>query len=289
MLAMDPRVANAVWVAVEGHLPPRPPDTHPLGCHRPRIPDRDCFDGILIRLVTGCSWDVAARLCKASETTLRDRRTEWLQAGVFDNLVEESIAAYDRIIGLELSELRVMHATGRDDARREQRGGGLHVLRVNLEASLEARKQLVLHARVHVRRDQFVKLCSRLGRERQDRHPATATKTESGVQTELVSQMILESLPRIRAHGLDTHLGSTGTTHCPHLNTFRTKGKAAVVLVPDCKGKGREGLDVVPRKRLLAIPPVDDVAKLAELGEWSQIDMNIPLRADRATLPDVSQ
>lgn len=107
MLALDPRVANAVWTAVEGHLPPPPPDTHPLGCHRPRIPDRDCFDGILIRLVTGCSWDVAARLCKASETTLRARRTTWLAAGVFDNLVEEAIAAYDRIIGLDLGEVAV--------------------------------------------------------------------------------------------------------------------------------------------------------------------------------------
>ena len=104
---MDPRVADAVWKAIEGHLPPRPPKTHPLGCHRPRIPDRDCFEGILIRLVTGCSWDVAARLCKASETTLRGRRTQWLEAGAFDKLVEEAIAAYDRIIGLDLSEVAV--------------------------------------------------------------------------------------------------------------------------------------------------------------------------------------
>lgn len=104
---MDPRVADAVWKAIEGHLPPPPPDTHPLGCHRPRIGDRDCFEGILIRLVTGCSWDVAARLTKASETTLRGRRTQWLEAGAFDKLVEEAIAAYDRIIGLDLSEVAV--------------------------------------------------------------------------------------------------------------------------------------------------------------------------------------
>jgi len=104
---MDPRVADAVWKAIEGHLPPRPPDNHPLGCHRLRIPDRDCFEGILARLVTGCSWDVAARLCRASETTLRGRRTEWLTAGVFDKLVEEAISGYDRIIGLDLSEVAV--------------------------------------------------------------------------------------------------------------------------------------------------------------------------------------
>ncbi len=107
MLAMEPRVAEAVWKSLEGHLPPRPPDTHPLGCHRQRIPDRDCFTGILARLVTGCSWDVAARLCTASETTLRARRTEWLTAGVFDKLVEEALAGYDKIIGLDLSEVAV--------------------------------------------------------------------------------------------------------------------------------------------------------------------------------------
>jgi transposase len=107
VLALDPRVVDAVWDAVQGHLPPRPPDPHPLGCHRPRIPDRDCFTDILVRLVTSCSWDVAARLTPAGETTLRNRRTEWLKAGVFNKLVEESIAGYDKIIGLDLSELAV--------------------------------------------------------------------------------------------------------------------------------------------------------------------------------------
>ena len=104
---MDPRVAEAVWKAIENHLPPRPPDNHPLGCHRLRIPDRDCFDGILVRLPAGCSWDVAARLCRASETTLRSRRTKWLAAGVFDKLVEEAIAGYDKVIGLDLSQVAV--------------------------------------------------------------------------------------------------------------------------------------------------------------------------------------
>jgi transposase len=107
VLALDPRTVDAVWTALQGHLPARPPDTHPLGCHRPRIPDRDCFTGILVRLVTGCSWDVAARLTPAGETTLRGRRTEWLKAGVFDKLLTEALAAYDRIIGLDLGEVAV--------------------------------------------------------------------------------------------------------------------------------------------------------------------------------------
>jgi transposase len=54
---------------------------------------------ILVALVTGCSWEVTARLTPAGETTLRNRRTEWLKAGVFNKLVEESTAGYDKIIG----------------------------------------------------------------------------------------------------------------------------------------------------------------------------------------------
>ncbi len=105
MLALDPRVVDAVWAAVEPLLPAPPPDEHPLGCHRRRLSDRGCFEAILVRLVTGCSWDVAGRLGKGGETTLRRRRDEWLRAGVFDRLCGEALAAYDRIVGLDLSEV----------------------------------------------------------------------------------------------------------------------------------------------------------------------------------------
>ena len=57
--------------------------------------------------VTGCSWDVAGRLGKGGETTLRRRRDEWLAAGVFDALVAEALHAYDRVIGLDLSEVAI--------------------------------------------------------------------------------------------------------------------------------------------------------------------------------------
>ncbi len=55
MRGLDPEVVEAVWKAVEGRLPVRE-DNHPLGCHKQRIFDRVCFQGILIRLVTGASW-----------------------------------------------------------------------------------------------------------------------------------------------------------------------------------------------------------------------------------------
>ncbi|MDP1819117.1 MAG: IS5 family transposase [Acidimicrobiales bacterium] len=106
MRAFDPEVGDAVWHALEP-LVPVPVDDHPLGCHRPRIPDRVCFQGILIRLVTGCAWvDVETLLGgQVSDTTLRARRDGWIAAGVFDALIAEALAAYDRIIELDLTEV----------------------------------------------------------------------------------------------------------------------------------------------------------------------------------------
>jgi transposase len=107
MRAVDPEVVDAVWAAIEP-LVPEPPD-HTLGCHRPRVPDRVCFHGILIRLVTGCSWVTVEFLLdgQVSDTTLRARRDEWIAAGVFDHLVEQALEGYDRIMGLDLSECSV--------------------------------------------------------------------------------------------------------------------------------------------------------------------------------------
>jgi len=107
MLALDPVVVDAVWASFAAYLPEHGESKHPLGCHRPRISDRDCFEAILFRLVTGCSWDVAGRLGKGSETTLRRRRDEWLVAGACQHLVEEAINAFDKVIGLDFSDVSI--------------------------------------------------------------------------------------------------------------------------------------------------------------------------------------
>jgi transposase len=106
MRALDPEVVDTVWAAVEPLVPVRN-ETHPLGCHRPRASNRDCFEVMLVRLVTGCSWEDAERLCgnKVSDTTARARRDEWIEAGLFDAVAAEAIAAYDKVIGLDLSEV----------------------------------------------------------------------------------------------------------------------------------------------------------------------------------------
>lgn len=102
--ALDPAVICVLWQAIY-HLLPDHVDDHPLGCHRRRVPDLVCFRGLLIRLVTGSSWETVEALMeyKVSDTTLRARRDEWIAAGVFERLEAETRAGYDRIIGLELS------------------------------------------------------------------------------------------------------------------------------------------------------------------------------------------
>lgn len=86
-------------------LPARKTD-HPLGCHRPRIPDRVVFEKLVAVLVFGCAyWRIADDSCSA--TTLRRRRDEWIAAGLMDELREVALEAYDRMIGLELEDIAV--------------------------------------------------------------------------------------------------------------------------------------------------------------------------------------
>lgn len=105
MPAVPAWLADAVWEQVADLLPPNH-DSHPLGCHRPRIDDRVVFDKLVQMARFGISYREAAdRTCSA--TTLRRRRDEWIDAGVIDRLREIALAAYDSIIGLETEHLSV--------------------------------------------------------------------------------------------------------------------------------------------------------------------------------------
>jgi transposase len=103
--ALQPYIIEPIWEQFEALLPKREVD-HPLGCHRPRIPDRVVFHKLIEALVFGCAyWRIADERCSA--TTLRRRRDEWIEAGLMDALEERALLAYDRMIGLELSEVCV--------------------------------------------------------------------------------------------------------------------------------------------------------------------------------------
>lgn len=105
MYALDPAVHAPIFETIKDLLPERP--EHPLGCHRKRIPDDICFIWILHRLVTGASWETLEAMSgyTVSDTTLRHRRDEWIDAGIFEQLAAQAINGYHRLIGLDLSDV----------------------------------------------------------------------------------------------------------------------------------------------------------------------------------------
>jgi hypothetical protein len=103
--ALPPYISEPIFEQFAALLPDREVD-HPLGCHRPRIPERVVFEKLLQILVFGCAyWRIADESCSAS--TLRRRRDEWIEAGVMDMLQGLVLESYDRIIGLQFSDVAV--------------------------------------------------------------------------------------------------------------------------------------------------------------------------------------
>jgi hypothetical protein len=60
------RIPDKLWEEMERFLPPG--KAHPLGCHNPRVPERDAMNAILFVLRTGCQWAAldGTGLCKHS-------------------------------------------------------------------------------------------------------------------------------------------------------------------------------------------------------------------------------
>jgi transposase len=105
MPAIPAYIIEPIWQQLSALLPQTQAD-HPLGCHRPRIPDRVVFEKLVQVLVFGCAYErISDESCSAS--TLRRRRDEWIEAGVMQTLEEMALESYDRTIGLELSMVAV--------------------------------------------------------------------------------------------------------------------------------------------------------------------------------------
>jgi hypothetical protein len=97
-----------LWGQFSALLPERPrfSPTHPLGCHRERIADRVVFEHVIAALVHGSGYErIASAGC--SEGTIRRRLKEWAAAGVSEQVHALALAAYDRMVGLELDDLAV--------------------------------------------------------------------------------------------------------------------------------------------------------------------------------------
>ena len=106
MPALPSCLIDPLWAELEALLEARPEfsPTHPWGCHRRRIPDRVVFEHIVAALVHSSGYErIATPGC--SDRTIRRRVTQWAERGLGQKLHEITLAAYDKIIGLELDDL----------------------------------------------------------------------------------------------------------------------------------------------------------------------------------------
>jgi len=97
------RMPDKMWEKIEPLLPPR--KRHPLGCHNPRVPDRNAMDAILFVLRTGCQWNAlnGTGICKSSPA--HRRFIEWTEAGVFLKFWKLGLQKYDNAKGINWSWL----------------------------------------------------------------------------------------------------------------------------------------------------------------------------------------
>ena len=80
--------------------------SHPLGCHRRRVPDRVVFEHVVAALVHGSGYErVATPGC--SDRTIRRRLKDWAERGIAQQVHALALRAYDQFIGLELGDVAV--------------------------------------------------------------------------------------------------------------------------------------------------------------------------------------
>lgn len=97
------RMPDWLWEKIEPLLPPRP--EHPLGCHNPRVPDRDAMDAILLVLRTGMQWNALSATGICHYSSAHRRFQDWERSGVFHEIWRAGLLDYDEQIGVDWSWL----------------------------------------------------------------------------------------------------------------------------------------------------------------------------------------
>jgi len=111
MRMFEPDMYATVFRMVQNRIPP--PPAHRYGGCRQRISDEIGFMGLLHRFISSDAWEtIEAKLrivggIIVSDTTLRSRRTEWVSAGVFHQLMEDCLAIYDELIGIDTTDVSI--------------------------------------------------------------------------------------------------------------------------------------------------------------------------------------
>jgi transposase len=93
------RMPDWLWQRIEPLLPA--PPSHPLGCHRPRVPNRNAMNAILLVLRTGMQWNALDVTAICSSSSAHRRFQEWERAGVFAEMWRQGLLAYDEAVGID--------------------------------------------------------------------------------------------------------------------------------------------------------------------------------------------
>lgn len=132
-------VVEPIWAQFSALLPGHPVvnPAHPLGCHRPRVPDRVVFDHVVAALVHGSGYErIATATC--SDRTIRRRLHDWADLGLAETLHRLVLDQYDRMIGLELEDVAV------DGCLTKAPGGGETAGRSPVDRGKQGRKRSTL-------------------------------------------------------------------------------------------------------------------------------------------------
>jgi transposase len=112
------RIPDELWKQMEPLLPPGKP--HPLGCHNPRVPDRNAMNAILFVLRTGCQWNALNSTGICSSSSAHRRFLEWTEAGVFEEFWKRGLLEYDKLKGIDWSWLAMDGAITKAPLGREK-------------------------------------------------------------------------------------------------------------------------------------------------------------------------
>ena len=93
------QMPNWLWEQIEPLLPP--PPSHPLGCHRARVPNRNAMNAMLLILRTGMQWSALDVTGICSCSSAHRRFQEWERAGVFAEMWRRGLLAYDEALGID--------------------------------------------------------------------------------------------------------------------------------------------------------------------------------------------
>lgn len=93
------RIPDWLWERIAPLLPP--PPSHPLGCHRARVADRDAMNAIFLVLRTGMQWNSLNAGGVCSSSSAHRRFQEWERAGVFQEIWRQGLLEYDKVVGID--------------------------------------------------------------------------------------------------------------------------------------------------------------------------------------------